>query len=245
MISNEIFTEGRKWLFWLFLKLNLLFISIFFIIEGLIIQDLIISGFGFILIITSGLLVFRDIKQDPYHFIRLFYVQSLLWWRLRGPIIKNQPYYLHFLGGSILQTGDIVRTVSVKKEQLMKGKTLLVKTKVAELCPDCRGKRSAPLSVQIECKSCQNGVSYFLINNVNIPIPCNICLGTGWIPVNPCPTCKGCGSIWKRRRIKVQIPPYSKAGSKLRIPAMGKVDPKTLHQSDLFLKLREPFLNII
>ncbi len=244
MISNDTFTKGRRWLFWLFLKVNLFFISLFFIFEGLLLQDLIFLGIGFILIIVSGSLIYRDAKQDPYNFIKLFYIQMLLWWKLRGPLQTNKPYIIHFPESGHLNLGNLVKTISVKKETLIQGKSLLVNVKTVEICSECNGRRSKPLSVQIECKKCQNGRNYFSLNMMKIPIPCTDCLGTGWIPVHPCPTCNGNGSFWRNRNIKVQIPPYSKPGTKLRIPKLGKVNPKTLHQSDLFLKLRERFLNI-
>jgi DnaJ-class molecular chaperone len=200
---------------------------------------------GSILLIVGGILTYRDIKSDPYQLLRLFKIQTILWWRLRGPLIARKPYIYYFPEGRYLQQQDVVQTISVSKKNLEEGIRLTVKVKVIQLCPECGGKRNKPLTVQIECSHCQNGRQIHSYASNVIPIPCNHCLGTGWAPIDPCPTCHGTGAIWQKQRIRVQVPPYSKPGTKLRIPALGKIDPMNLRAGDLLIKLRRKIFNLI
>ncbi|MFX0052048.1 MAG: hypothetical protein ACFE8U_12265 [Candidatus Hermodarchaeota archaeon] len=134
---------------------------------------------------------------------------------------------------------NVIHTISLPKKDLDEGINLLVRVKTPQLCPECDGKRNKPLTVQIECSDCQNGRQIYSYSSTAIPMPCNHCLGTGWIPIHPCPSCRGKGAIWRKQLIRVQIPPYSKVGTKLRIPALGKIDPKNLQSGDLIIKLRQ------
>ncbi len=175
--------------------------------------------------------------------LALFRIQFLLWYRLQGPFDSLRPYIYFFPEGDHLQKQDIVRNVSVQKKDLINGINLLINTKIVQQCPECNGKRNKPLTVQIECSSCQKGKNYYSFGGNIIPIPCKKCLGTGWIPLHPCPTCKGKGAVWQKQKIRVQIPSSSREGVLLRIPTLGKINPETLQSGDLLLKLRKKILN--
>ncbi len=245
MLTNEISDEARKWMIWFFLKTNLVIIALFLLFNGLIGQLILLIMIALVLLIVGGVLVYRDIKTDPYQMLKLMKIQILLWWRLRGPLISRKPFFYHFPEGSQFQQHHLVRTVSVRQKDLTQGASILTTVKTAQLCSECSGKRSKPMTVQIECPHCQNGRQMYPLAAIFIPIPCKHCLGVGWIPVNPCPVCQGRGSVWRKQKIRTQIPEYSSPGTKLRIPALGKVDPKTLQQGDLFLKLRKKLFDII
>lgn len=245
MFTNEVSDEARKWLIWFFLKTNLVIFGLFLLFNGIINQLIFITMISLVLFIIGVILVYRDIRTDPYQMLKLLKVQTLLWWRLRGPFISRKPFFYHFPEGNQLQQHHLIRTVSVQQQDLILGSNILTTTKTAQLCPECGGKRSKPMTVQIECPHCQKGRQMHSLGMMFIPIPCTQCLGVGWIPVHPCPVCRGKGSIWRKQKIRVQIPPQTSAGTKLRIPTLGKVDPKTLQQGDLFLKLKKKLFNLI
>ncbi len=245
MFSEEISDETRNWLIWFFLKTNLVIFGLFFLFNGVIYQSLVILMIALALFLIGGGLVYRDIQSDPYQILRLLTIQTLLWWRLRGPFIQRKPFFYHFPEGNQLQQPDLIQTVSVTQKELKEGGNKLITPRTAQICPECGGKRSKPMTVQIECSHCQNGREIRPLGSTFIPIPCKYCLGVGWIPVHPCSVCRGKGSVWGRQRIRIQIPPHTSAGTKLRIPTLGKVNPKTLQQGDLFLQLRKKLFNII
>ncbi|UCG04541.1 MAG: hypothetical protein JSW11_11265 [Candidatus Heimdallarchaeota archaeon] len=245
MFSEEISDEARKWIIWFFLKTNLVIFGFFFLLNAFIYQSLLTLIIASALLLIGGILVYRDIQSDPYQILRLLKIQILVWWRLRGPFIQRKPFFYHFPEGNQLQQQDLICSISVSQKELLEGVSKIISTKIAQICPECGGKRSESMTVQIECSHCQNGRVMHPLGTILIPVPCKNCLGVGWTPVKPCSVCRGKGSVWGKQKIRVQIPPNSSAGTKLRIPALGRVDPKTLQQGDLFLKLRKKLFNII
>lgn len=236
--------KARRWVIWFLLKLNLSIFSLFLILDSVFRENLLLLGIGFILFLIGAILVFADVQSDPYHMLALFKIQFLLWYRLQGPFDSSRPYIYFFPEANFLQKQDIIRTVSVQQQDLRNGAKLLINAKVVQQCPECNGKRNKPLTVQIECSSCQKGKNFYSYGGNTIPLPCKKCLGTGWIPLHPCQTCKGKGAVWQKQKIRVHIPPSSREGTLLRIPALGKINPETLQSGDLLLKLRKKFLNI-
>lgn len=241
MYIDEISDEARKWMIWFLLKTNLIIIGLFLLFNGFINEDIFILMVALVLFCVGGILAYRDIRNDPYQMLKLLKIQTLLWWRLRGPLISRKPFFYHFPEGNQLQQQHIVRSISVQQKDLIMGAKMLITVKIAQLCPECSGKRSKPMTVQVECSHCQNGRQMHSLGAMTIPIPCNHCLGIGWIPVHPCPVCRGEGIVWRKQTIRVQIPSYSSVGTRLRIPTLGRINPKTLQQGDLFLKIRKKY----
>lgn len=245
MFLEEINPKARKWIILFFLKTNLVIFSLFFLFNGFLYQSTITLIIAVPLFFIGIILVYLDIQSDPYQILRLFKIQMILWWRLQGPFIRRKPFYYHFPEGSQLQQQHLTRTVSITQKELTEGVTKVITAKIAQLCPECGGKRSKPMTVQIECSQCKNGRQFHPLGSISIPIPCKYCLGVGWSPIHPCSRCGGDGSVWGKQRIRVQIPPHTLPGTKLRIPSLGKINPKTLYQGDLYLKLRKKLFNII
>ncbi|MHA1974011.1 MAG: zinc finger domain-containing protein [Candidatus Hodarchaeales archaeon] len=238
--------ESQKWIIWFFLKLNLFSIGLFLTINGLTEANIPILFVGTILSIVGGVLVYQDAKNDPYDILKLFKVQTILYWRLQGPLISKKPFYYHFPEGSHLQQHDITRKIALKNEELKKGKKIVISTNVPQICPVCNGKRNKELTVQIECPKCKNkGRIIYEVGSMAIPVPCDKCAGIGWVPLQPCHKCKGNGVIWEKQRIRLQVPAYSTPGTKLRIPALGKINAKTLEQGDLYFQIRKKIFGLI
>ncbi|MHA1227113.1 MAG: zinc finger domain-containing protein [Candidatus Hodarchaeales archaeon] len=237
--------ESQKWIIWFFIKVNLLFFGIFLAINGLIDQNIPIILIAMLMSVISGFLVYRDASKDPYDVLKLFKVQFILYWRLQGPLISKKPFYYHFPEGYHLQNIDIIRKIALTNDELKKGKKIIIATNVPQICPECGGKRNKELTVQIECPKCKSkGRIIYDVGSMVIPVPCDKCAGVGWIPVEPCAKCHGNGVIWEKQRIRVQVPSYSTPGTKLRIPALGKINAKTFEQGDLYFKIRKKILNL-
>ncbi len=233
----------RKWIIIFFIKLNLLILGSFFLLDGLLTQNPPITLISIILLIFGGIFLYKDVKKDPYNLLKLFKSQLLLFWSSRGPIISRKPYYYHFPEGAYLQKTNIIRTLRISSKELQTGKSLTLSMKVPCICPDCHGKRNNELSVHIECKKCQEGKKFLNIGTSTLPIPCKDCLGTGWIPIQPCFECHGTGVIWKNQNIRVYVPENSTQGKKLRIPKLGKINPKTFERGDLYFILQKKILD--
>lgn len=80
-----------------------------------------------------------------------------------------------------------------------------------EECPTCHGSRSKPGTSPETCKVCGGTGSVKVTQNTILGRmqsvrTCDNCNGTGKVVTEPCPDCKGRGSIKKQRRIKVSIP---------------------------------------
>ena len=206
-------------------------------------MNLVFFSLGGVMLLIGSYLLYNDYKADPYGILKLLSYQFLLWWRIRGPIITRKPYIYYFPSIGFLSQ-DISRSLAVTPKELETGTSKTLKIKTPELCPECQGKRGESLSIQVECSHCQNGLQYHRINTISMPLPCKHCLGTGWTPVEKCPTCKGEGCRWKFKKLKVQIPPLSSFGMQLRIANQGKLELKMFQIGDLYLKLRKKVFGI-
>jgi len=245
MFQEGISSEARKWMIKFFLKVNSIVLAVIFIFDGLFTRNWLLAVIGIIILPIGAVLVNQDVRKDPYHLLKFFKTQFLLWFRLQGPYISRQSYNYYYPEGQLIQKYDVIKTLRVGKEELKQGVDKIFQIKIPKICPTCGGKRNKPMTVQVECAKCQQGRQIHSIDKFPVPLPCNFCLGIGWIPIDPCETCKGKGSIWKKQRIRIHIPPQTIVGTKLRIPALGKVNPKTLQQGDLYIKLKKRILNVI
>jgi hypothetical protein len=243
MYQNGVPKKARNWMIRFLLKVNLLILAIVFVFEGIIAANFLIMIIGFLLLPIGIILVRQDIRTDPYYLLQFYKIQFDLWNRLQGPFISRRPYNYHFSEGRSLQQYDVIKVIRVNRKDLLNGKEKIIDIKLPTLCHTCGGKRNKPMTVQIECNNCNQGRHLHFIDKITIPIPCSKCLGLGWTPVHPCRTCKGKGSIWENQRIRVHIPPYTKTGTKLRIPALGKVDVKTQKQGDLYIQVKKSMLD--
>ena len=206
-------------------------------------MNLVNLGLGGMMLLVGVYLLYGDYKEDPYGILKLVSYQFLLWWRIRGPVITRKPYIYYFPTIGLLSQ-DIFRRLPVTQREIENGVVKILKIKTPELCPECQGKRGKALSVQVECPHCQNGLQYHHVKTISMPLPCKHCLSTGWTPVEKCSTCKGKGCRWKKKKIKVQIPPQSSFGMQMRITKQGKIELKSLTTGDLYLKLRKKVLGI-
>ncbi len=244
MFQEGISNDARKWMIKFFLKVNSVILAIIFIFDGIFAGNWLLLVIGIIILPIGAILVNQDIHKDPFYLLKFFKVQFLLWFRLQGPFISRRPYNYYYPEGQLMQRYDVKKTLRVSKKELNQGTEKIIQLKIPKICPTCGGKRNKSMTVQVECTKCEKGRQFQLIDKLTIPIPCNFCLGTGWVPVHPCETCKAEGSIWKKQRIRIHIPPQTIVGTKLRIPALGKINPKTLQQGDLYIKLTKRILDI-
>ena len=80
-----------------------------------------------------------------------------------------------------------------------------------EQCGTCKGSGSKPGISPETCKVCGGSGSVKVTQNTILGKmqsvrTCDNCGGTGKVITNPCPDCKGRGSVKKQRKIKISIP---------------------------------------
>ena len=243
MFSPSSPDKAKNWFLWLFLKFNLAFFGFLWLLSGLLSTNTILLFLGGMMFLLGVYFLYNDYKKDPYGILKLISYQFLFWYRFKGPSISRKPYSYYFQTMGVVSL-DIYRSIAVRKVDLENGVSKFLKIKIPELCPECQGKRGKSLSVQVECSHCQNGIQFYHVNSIPMPLPCKQCLGTGWTPIEPCNTCNGDGCRWKYKKLKVQIPPQSSVGMQLRIPRQGKIELKTFQIGDLYLKLRKKVFGI-
>jgi molecular chaperone DnaJ len=93
---------------------------------------------------------------------------------------------------------------------------------VTESCPTCNGSGAAPgaqLSTCAECKG--SGQISFGYGGFAVKRPCPSCRGKGRIPSQRCGGCQGGGEVKVEKRLMIEVPPGSDAGTRLRLKGQG------------------------
>jgi molecular chaperone DnaJ len=115
-------------------------------------------------------------------------------------------------------------TIQISVEESIKGCTKKIRVNSNELkitCQTCNGSGSAANSNKIICTKCAGSGRLVGHRNSFAVKACNACNGSGQIPTNPCPTCKGSGQQLFDREIVTKIPAGIQDGMRLRHAQMG------------------------
>ena len=117
---------------------------------------------------------------------------------------------------------DVEVTVRVPFEVAARGGTITVNVPITDTCPTCRGTGAAPGSRVDTCPVCQgSGMQAVGFGRFAVHRPCSRCGGRGRIVTNPCPTCRGTGTVHRTRTLQVAVPPGTEDGALLRLRGHG------------------------
>jgi molecular chaperone DnaJ len=93
---------------------------------------------------------------------------------------------------------------------------------VTEGCPTCHGSGAAPGSQLSTCQECRgSGQVSFGYGGFAVKRPCPNCRGKGRIASQRCGTCQGGGEVRVERRLMIEVPPGTDAGTRIRLKGQG------------------------
>lgn len=137
---------------------------------------------------------------------------------------------------------DILYELTMHLEDAASGKTVELEVPRTEACGMCNGSGAKPGTSPRTCPTCRG--SGQMSRTQSTPFgrfmttsTCSTCRGAGEIIDSPCTTCHGSGTVQKRRRIEVKIPPGVDTGSRLRVAGEGEGGEKGAPPGDLYVEI--------
>lgn len=131
---------------------------------------------------------------------------------------------------------DLEAHVQVSFDQAIHGAQLPISVPTHQRCPTCHGTGAKPGTSPKVCPVCQGrGVETEGQGVFSLSRPCSRCGGTGTVIEDPCPTCHGSGAVRTVKRLRVNIPPGVKEGSRIRIASKGEPGRGGAPHGDLYL----------
>jgi len=122
------------------------------------------------------------------------------------------------------QRGDDLRfDLEIDFEEAIFGSERSLDLKINDNCATCHGTGAASGSAKERCQQCGGqgfvvaGGGFFQVRQ-----PCPVCKGEGSIIKNPCKTCHGNGRVKSPRHIAMRIPKGVETGSRLRLSGKGE-----------------------
>jgi molecular chaperone DnaJ len=134
---------------------------------------------------------------------------------------------------------DLEAQVQISFDQAISGAQVPISVPTHQRCPTCHGTGAKPGTAPKVCPRCQGrGVETEGQGVFSISRTCSECGGSGTVIEEPCPTCHGAGAVRTVRRLRVNIPPGVKDGSRIRLSGKGEPGRGGGPHGDLFLITR-------
>ncbi len=152
-----------------------------------------------------------------------------------------------FFGGGGRREGprrgsDILYELSMNLEDAAFGKSVELEVPRTETCDVCKGSGAKPGTSPKTCPACHGTGQVSRTQSTPFgrfmtTSTCGTCRGQGQIIESPCTTCHGSGTVQRRRKLEVKIPPGVDTGSRLRVPGEGEAGGKGGPQGDLYVEI--------
>lgn len=122
---------------------------------------------------------------------------------------------------------DVQISVQVTFEEAVFGTTKDVQYTITDECDTCHGTGAKPGTHPETCKKCNGtGQERFtqqsLFGMVQSVRTCSACGGTGKTVKDPCPSCKGKGTVRKMKKLEITIPKGIDNGQSIRVSGKGE-----------------------
>lgn len=109
-----------------------------------------------------------------------------------------------------------------------------------EVCSHCHGSCAEPGTKVTTCPNCGGSGQERVVHNtpfgqmVNVTV-CSACGGSGKKIETPCKECRGKGTVQKKKKLKVRIPPGVDTDSRIRLNGEGAPGERGGGQGDLYV----------
>ncbi|MFY9264234.1 MAG: molecular chaperone DnaJ [Solirubrobacterales bacterium] len=131
---------------------------------------------------------------------------------------------------------DLEAGVSIGFDQSINGTEVSVSVPRAERCSTCNGSGAKPGTTPQSCPRCDGrGVETVGQGMFSLSQPCSVCGERGTVVEDPCPTCRGAGTVRKTRKYRVKIPAGVREGARIRVPGKGEPGSNGGPAGDLFV----------
>jgi molecular chaperone DnaJ len=134
---------------------------------------------------------------------------------------------------------DLETEVQLSFDQAVGGAQVPLAVPTSQPCPTCHGTGAKPGTTPKVCPVCEGrGVESQSQGIFSISQPCSNCHGTGTVIEDPCPTCNGSGAQRTIKRLRVNIPPGVRDGSRIRLAGKGEAGIRGSEPGDLYVITR-------
>jgi len=131
---------------------------------------------------------------------------------------------------------DLETEVSLTFDQAVNGAQVPLAVPTSQPCPTCHGTGAKPGTSPRVCPVCDGrGVESQSQGIFSISQPCSNCGGSGTVIDDPCPTCNGSGAQRSVRRLRVNVPPGVREGSRIRLAGKGEPGLRGAPAGDLYV----------
>lgn len=140
------------------------------------------------------------------------------------------------------QGADIALSTTITLEEAAAGVERTVTYRARVRCSTCAGSGSAPDVDLAMCDRCGGQGSLrvarqTLLGTTMAIATCDRCDGRGRTIVEPCPECRGSGSIADEVSVSVSIPPGVDDGARMRLAGRGQVGDPGGRSGDLYVQI--------
>ncbi len=138
---------------------------------------------------------------------------------------------------------DIETQVVITLEEAFLGASKVVHVRTQTTCDACKGKGAAAGTGFLKCTTCdgrgevreQRRTFFGAFSQVKV---CGKCHGTGEIPKNACPVCRGAGRVMAARDITIEIVPGIGDDQLIKLKGMGEAGERGATGGDLYVRVR-------
>jgi len=142
-----------------------------------------------------------------------------------------------------IQGGDVALGAEVTLAEAAHGVKAEVSYEVISTCEHCHGNGAEPGTPIEQCPKCRGSgqlqaVTRTPFGQVMRTAVCDVCMGEGRVPREPCKVCDGRGRIVEHTKIAVDVPAGIANGQRIRIAGRGHAGERGGPPGDLYVQVR-------
>jgi len=140
--------------------------------------------------------------------------------------------------GGAFRGADLRYELALDLEQAVFGTTSEIEFPTVVECTECSGSGSEPGHAPATCDTC-GGAGQVRISQgfFTVQQPCPRCKGRGTIITRPCRSCGGQGRTRESRKLSVKVPAGVDTGDRIRLPGEGEAGRQGGPRGDLYVEI--------